>query len=116
MGALVLVQGQMRSEGEMPLLLLAIAQAISAAPPEKIDLTLPQPCPAPKPAGDEVIVCANASGGSPYRIAGPPTDQAQLPRAQVQLGNSAVVGAETESADVGGFTSNRAMLRLKLKF
>ena len=102
----------------MPLFLLALTQAVSATPPERIDITIPQPCAPRKAAADEVVVCANPNGMSPYRLKDqpPPRPGARLPKAEVQLADGVKVGAETESADVGGFPSNRAMLRLKLKF
>ena len=100
----------------MPLFLFALTQAISASPPDRIDLTIPQPCTSRKAESDEVVVCANPDGISPYRINQPPSGpSAQVPKAVVQLANGLSAAAETENADVGGFNSNRAMLRLKFK-
>jgi len=39
-----------------------------------------------------------------------------LPNAELHIGEGVAIAGETEQADVGGFTSNRAMLRLKIKF
>ena len=39
-----------------------------------------------------------------------------LPDAQVKIAGGVSAGAETESVDVGGFSSNRLMLRFKMKF
>jgi hypothetical protein len=103
-------------ESEMIPLLLALAQAVSASPPERVDLTVPQPCASPKTENDEIVVCANPNGVSPYRLNPPAPRPRALPKAEVQVAKGVNVGAETESADVGGFTSNRAMLRLKIKF
>ena len=101
----------------MTLFLFALTQVVSAAPPERVDLTIPQPCAPQKAESDEIVVCANPNGMSPYRINQPtPRPDARVPKAEVQIADGVSVGAETESADVGGFTSNRAMLRLKLKF
>ena len=101
----------------MPLFLVIFAQVVSAVPPERIDLTIPQPCTSQTGQNDEIVVCGNrGDGSSPYRINQPPAPQKQLPKAEVQLANGASAGAETESVDVGGFPSNRLMLRLKLKF
>jgi hypothetical protein len=106
-----------QSEISMPLLLAALAQAISGVPPERIDLLISQPCATRTAARDEVVVCANRAGGpSPYRISQPPLSQAQMPKAEVQLADGVSVAAETEQADILGFPSNRAVLRLKLKF
>ena len=96
------------------LLATAVLQTISATP-ERIDLTVPQPCERAK-AGEEVVVCANRSGESPYRLKQPAQKERGPAKAQVQIGEGVAIAGETEQADVGGFTSNRAMLRLKIKF
>jgi hypothetical protein len=101
----------------MPLLLAVLAQAISGSPPERIDLLIPQPCATRTAASGEIIVCANRAGGpGPYRISQPAPSQAQMPKAEVQLADGVSVAAETEQADILGFPSNRAVLRLKVKF
>ena len=101
----------------MPLFLVALAQAITGSPPDRIDLLIPQPCASRTAATGEIIVCANRPGGpSPYRISQPPQPEAQMPKAEVQLADGVSVAAETEQADILGFPSNRAMLRLKVKF
>ena len=102
----------------MSLLLAAISQAISASPPERVDLTIPQPCAALRSETDEVVVCANRDGESPYRLieVPEPVEGEALPKAEVQVAQGVSAGAETEKADVGGFDSNRAMVRLKVKF
>lgn len=102
----------------MPLFLMVLAQAISAAPPERIDLTVPQPCSTERTRSNEIVVCANRSHElNPYRINQLPAPRgAQVPKAEVQLVQGVNVGAEAESAGVGGFPSKRAMLRLKIKF
>ena len=101
----------------MPLFLAALAQAISGSPPERIDLLIPQPCATRAAASVEIIVCANRAGGpSPYRLSQPPRPEAQMPKAEVQLADGVSVAAETEQADILGFPSNRALLRLKVKF
>jgi len=98
------------------LLTLVVAQAVSASPPERVDLTIRQPCQAQTSAPDEVVVCAR-TGENPYRLkqlpAPPPRE---LPKAEVQVAEGVQAGVETEQADVGGHPSNRAMLRLKVKF
>ena len=100
------------------LLLLALTQAMSASPPERIDLTIPQPCAEQRSETDEVVVCANRNGKSPYRLTEvpEPAEGAALPKAEVQVAQGVSAGAETEKADVGGFDSNRMMVRLKVKF
>ncbi len=92
-------------------------QAISATPPETIDLLAPQPCVPPGPTDGEIVVCARRSDGqSPYRIDPTPPARSDLPKAEVQLADGINASAETESHDVGGFPSKRAMVRLKFKF
>jgi hypothetical protein len=96
------------------LLATAILQTISATP-ERIDLTVPQPC-EPAKGGEEVVVCANRNGESPYRLKQPARKERGPAKAQVQVANGVTAGAETENVDVGGFPSNRFILRLKMKF
>ena len=100
----------------MSLLFAAIAQAVTSAPPEKIDLTIRQPCEAQKSNDDEIVVCGRKNGHSPYRISQPPPRQSDLPKAELQLSDGISAAAETENVDVGGFPSNRVMVRLKIKF
>ena len=100
----------------MTLLSLVVAQAVSASPPERVDLTLPQPCGAESGDSGEVVVCANRNGEGPYRLKPAPPPQKALPDAQVKIAEGVSAAAETEAVDVGGFPSNRAMIRLKIKF
>lgn len=98
------------------LLAAAVLQSLSASAPERIDLTVPQPC---QPGGkeDQVVVCANRNGESPYRLKQPMQEPRKaLPDAQLQIGEGVAIAGETEQADVGGFTANRAMVRFKIKF
>jgi hypothetical protein len=98
------------------LLALALAQAVSASPPERVDLTIPQPCQPRSSDPDEVVVCA-PNGPSPYRVQEPPAPPPKgIPKAKVKVAEGVEAGVETEEADVGGYKSNRAMLRLKIKF
>ena len=93
---------------------IAIAQPISASPPERIDLTIPQPCRS-EASSDEVVVCANRNGESPYRLQ-QSSQKEGIPKAEVSLAEGVSVAGETEQADIGGMPSNRVMLRLKVKF
>jgi hypothetical protein len=100
----------------MYLLFAAVLQTVSAGSPERIDLTIPLPCEVSR-ADDQVVVCGNRNGESPYRLKQPAQKPRKaLPDAQLQIGEGVAIAAETEQADVGGFTSNRAMVRLKIKF
>jgi hypothetical protein len=101
----------------MMLLSLALAQIASAPVRETIDLTIPQPCRAEQQSSGEVVVCANRKGESPYRLKQPvETRKEGLPKAEAQIAEGVTLSGETEGVDVGGFPSNRAMIRLKLKF
>lgn len=101
----------------LSLVFAALAQAVSSTPPERIDLTIPQPCETQRSTDQEIVVCARPNGAiSPYRIKQLPPQHSEVPKAEFQIANGVGVGAETESADVGGFTSNRLMARLKIKF
>ena len=100
------------------ILLLAVAQAMSASPPERVDLTIPQPCAEQRTENGEVVVCANRHGVSPYRLQEPeaPAEGSTLPDAEVKIADGVTADAATEQTDVGGFPSNRIMLGLKIKF
>ena len=100
----------------MSLILAALAQAVTSRPPERIDLTIPQPCVRQESTSGEIVVCARPDGVSPYRLKQPPSPTKDVPKAEVAIANGVAVGAETESANVGGFTSNRVMARIKIKF
>ena len=100
----------------MSLILAALALAVASRPPERIDLTIPQPCTAQKSTSEEIVVYARPDGVSPYRLKQPPAPTKDAPKAEVAIAKGMAVGAETESADVGGFTSNRLMARIKIKF
>ena len=98
------------------LLAMVVAQAVSASPPERIDLTIRQPCQPQSGSPGEVVVCAR-TGESPYRIEQPPAPPPRaLRKAEVKLAEGVEAGVETEQADVGGHPSKRAMLRVKIKF
>ena len=104
-------------ESCLSLLLAAIAQAVTSVPPKKIDLTIRRSCEAQATSGDEIVVCARRNDGiGPYRINQPLPRQSDVPKAELQLADGLSASAETENADVGGIPSNRAMVRLKIKF
>ena len=97
------------------LLPFLLAQTAVQMPRETVDLTLSQPCREAR-TDAEVVVCAKR-GDSPYRLRDvPPAKRQALPEAQVTIAEGVTAGAETESAEVGGFQSNRMMVRFKLKF
>ena len=93
-----------------------MVQAVTGSPPQVIDLTIRQPC-APHEQSSEVTVCGRRPGdASPYRIDQPLARGSDLPKAELQIVDGVRVSAETEASSVGGFQSNRAMIRLKVKF
>ena len=97
----------------MILLLAAALQTVPVQRTETIDFTIHQPCEGK--TDEEVVVCAKR-GQSPYRLKALPPAEHKLGDAKVQISDGVSAAAETESADVGGFTSNRLMVRFKVKF
>ena len=112
----VLADKHARSGGNLVLLLVSMLQSVGAAPRETIDLTIAQPCGSLERAPDEVVVCANRDGESPYRLKQPPPPPKDIPDARVKIAEGVEASAQTEEVDVGGFPSNRAMIRLKISF
>jgi len=98
------------------MLLLLVAQAMSASPPERVDLTIPQPCVTQPASPGEVVVCANRDGKSPYRLDQPVEDGESIPKAEASVGDDVKVAAEAEKGEVGNIPTNRLMVRLKVKF
>ncbi len=78
---------------------------------------LPRECPKPQEGDTTVVVCGR--GQEEFRLRNVPerysSDPQALPRAQTTIGDN-TVGADTEQGNVGGFPSNRIMLRLKRPF
>jgi hypothetical protein len=97
----------------MILLLAAALQTVPAQRPETIDFTIHQPC--ERKTNEEVVVCAKR-GDSPYRLKESAAPTHKPAKAEMQIADGVTAGADSESADVGGFPSNRFMLRLKMKF
>jgi hypothetical protein len=99
-------------------LFAAAIQAVSASPPDRVDLTIPQPCADKRKENGEVVVCANRKGVSPYRLQEPaaPPEKGALPKAEVEVAEGVTAGVATEQADVGGFPSNRVKVGVKIKF
>lgn len=97
---------------------LLLTQVVTAYSPEKIDLTISQPCRADQQTSGEVVVCVNRNGESPYRLKQSVRRKPETtpPKAELQIVDGVAVAGETEQADVGGFPSNRAMIKLKIKF
>lgn len=96
-------------------ILVAFAQAISSTPPQVIDLTTHNTC--SRKTADEIVVCGERDRSARYRIKQSVLPAKEgIPAAQLKLGKGVNASAETEQADVGGFPSERVMIRLKIKF
>lgn len=77
-----------------------------------------RPCASGAAAG-EVVVCGRAVDQEAFRLRALPErydeNPAALPKAETSiLGGRAKLAAEAEQAGVGGFVSNRGMVRLKI--
>ena len=101
----------------MSLLLLFAVQAIGSAPTEQIVPATAPRCRARASANDEIVVCARRPDGpSPYRINQAAAAEAGLPKAEKHIARGVTAAAVAEQADVGGFPSNRFLIRFKFKF
>jgi len=98
----------------LPAVLLQAAVAGPVLPRPRVPRDL-----APCPVGEDgdVVVCAPDQ--RQFRLGPAPrlrADGSVLPRAQMALDGKTDLSAETDQAGVGGFTSNRGMIRLKRRF
>lgn len=94
-----------------------LLQAAAGPPAERTRIAPPAPaCGTTAPDG-EVVVCATPQ--ETFRLRALPqrydADAPALPKAETRVGG-ATIAAEGEAAGVGGFVSNRAMVRLKVPF
>ena len=66
--------------------------------------------------GDEIVVCARPNDQR-IREQPAPAGQPAIPRAESRLSGNTKLSVDAESAGLaGGATSNRAMVRVKIKF
>jgi hypothetical protein len=97
------------------LMMQAVSGPVLPAPPAVRPKPAVQPCTPSTDPGD-ITVCARTD--EPYRLkklpAGVEREKAPPKTEVALLGGKAAV--ETEQADVGGFPSNRAMVRFKVPF
>ena len=108
---IVLVSRKDRGE-PLTLVALALLQAAVSFDLRTVKRASPQ-C-ANAVGGGEIVVCGRV-GTKSYRLPSLASDRAGLPRAETTIGGvRAEVG--TEQADVGGFASNRVMVRVKVPF
>ena len=81
----------------------------------KLPIYIPQGPRCPPHQPDEIVVCAEDP--ETFRILPSPEKFTHpAPRAWLKTGENASIGAELESAGIGGQISNRVMIRGKLKF
>ncbi len=96
---------------------LFLQAAVSGPVLPKPKSVLPRECPKAQPGDASIVVCAR--GQEEFRLRAVPerysSDPQALPKAALKIGDN-TVAAETEQGDVGGFTSNRVMLRLRRPF
>ena len=70
-------------------------------------------CP-PSDTGDEVVVCGRSAEAERLRPIPDYGAKDGLPRAATDIAGVGTLSGEVEQAGVGGFPSNRAMMRLKI--
>ncbi len=70
-------------------------------------------CP-PSDSGDDVVVCGRSSDADRIGTIPDYSRPFTLPKARTDIPGVGTLSAETEQAGVGGFPSNRAMIRLKI--
>ncbi|WP_294191599.1 hypothetical protein [uncultured Sphingomonas sp.] len=96
---------------------LFLQAAVSGPVLPKPRSVLPRECPKAEPGDTSIVVCARSQ--EEFRLRVTPerysTDPQALPKAAIKIGDN-TVSADTEQGSVGGFTSNRVMLRLKRPF
>ena len=101
--------------------LLLQASTVAAAPsppPQRIDLLRSLAPPKCEPGAEgEIVVCGSRDRSEPYRLEPLPPRYVEKPlTAETRAFGNVRAGVTTESASVGGFTSNRVMVRFKLPF
>ncbi len=93
------------------------SDAVSGPPAPAVARLTPRPdCPAND--GGDIVVCARKDNDQ-FRLKTLPERYSQAPqriKAETNLSRNTKLSAETEAASVGGFVSNRAMIRLKMGF
>lgn len=99
-------------------LVIALQASAVAGPPLDVprNLRAADAC-KPDPADpDAIVVCARRD--EPYRLGRLPqrAEEPAIPRAETTLLGKTKLAVEGEQAGVGGFVSNRAMVRLKIPF
>ncbi|MBS0482438.1 MAG: hypothetical protein JSR96_09855 [Proteobacteria bacterium] len=100
-----------------PLEAAAPLAAQHGSAPERFQIPIvtpnPERCPPARPG--EIVVCAADPESFRMRPIVPPGRDPAPPN-QIRLGENSSVETGVEQATVGGWSSNRAMVRYKLKF
>ena len=102
------------------MLVAALTLQIAAGPPDEAEprprTTAPRPCLPGEP--DEVVVCARDPETFRLRPLAVPrgADDPALPKAETQIAPGVEITAEAEQGNIGNTPTNRAMVRLELKF
>ncbi|WP_343525549.1 5'-nucleotidase [Sphingomonas sp.] len=73
----------------------------------------PTRCPVGE-TGDDVVVCARSAEEDRLRPVPDYSKPLSLPKARTEIPGVGTLSGEVEQAGVGGFPSNRAMIRLKI--
>jgi hypothetical protein len=105
-------------------LLLIAGQAALAIPygpilpQENAKGAAPRQAPCAPSTTDEIVVCGKAPERVDHRFAKlrPEFEAAGSPKAEIALNEGSRLGITTESSSIGGVTSNRVMLGLKIRF
>lgn len=99
----------------MLFLVLLSTQALNPLPVPPTGQIVTDPC-APGPDKDAIVICGTRDKDSRYRIGPLPPTPPTLPDATYRLGKNTNLSAEAEQGEVGGIPTNRAMVKLKIKF
>ena len=101
-------------------MVLAIVLVLTAAAPVPVDFDLAK---MPRsqslcrqPETDQIIVCASKANPSDRVTDLGSADEPYLPKAELKLFGDVKASVENEAANIGGFPSNRMMVRVKIPF
>ena len=95
---------------------LLSVQAIDPIPPAPIGNIVTDPCGMPRSKDGAIVICGRRDGASPYRIEQLAPNAPALPDATFRLGNGTQLSLEGERGEIGGIPTNRATVKLKIKF
>ena len=97
--------------------MLLLSLALLFQPSPIIEVQAKDSCGSAADDERDIIICAAPNNGSAYRVGPDIADEASsLPKAKIDLSEDVSLSAEAESVEVGGAQSDRAMIRLKIRF